>query len=214
MEWRPTREFHAGLSASVESALSRVIDASLAVLLLATPLLAIGRGRQAFALLAVIAVGGALVLLQRGSRVKRLSRCSWLVFLAVGTSIFLATRVSDPAFQANGIRSATAVVVGVAASSAVLAWAVNLLVGRHLPPIADAFDWGAAVTIGILGVAGAAFAALGHRGAVAALVMPAAVILMHLVVRGQCANLRRARRLVQIAMVSAMLALVGWSVVV
>jgi hypothetical protein len=216
MDGRPTREFHAGplASASVETALSRVIDASFAVLLLATPLLAVGRGRQAFALLAVIAVGGALVLLQRGSRVKRLSRCSWLVFLAVGTSIFLATRVSDPAFQANGIRSAAAAAVGVAACAALLAWALKLAAGRRLPPLADAFDWGAAVTIGILVVAGAAFAALGYSGAVAALAMPAAVILMHLVVREQCANLRRARRLVQIAMVSAMVALVGWSVIV
>ncbi len=216
MDGRPTREFRAGppASASVEAALSRVIDASFAVLLLAIPLLAIGRGRQAFALLAVITVGGALVLLRRGSRVKRLSRCSWLVFLAVATSIFLATRVSDPAFQANGIRSAAAVAVGVAACAALLAWAARLAAGRRLPPLADAFDWGAAVTIGVLGAAGVAFAALGHGGAVAALAMPAAVIVMHSVVREQCANLRRARRLAQIAMLSAMVALVGWSVVV
>jgi hypothetical protein len=213
MDGRPTRDSRAG-SASVEAALSRVIDASFAVLLLAMPLLAVRGGGQAVALLAAIAVGGAVVLLRRGSRVKRLSRCSWLVFLAVGASIFLATRVDEPAFRASGIQSATAVAVGIATCAALLAWAGKLAAGWRLPHLADAFDWGAAVTIGILGVAGAAFAALGHGGAVAALAMPASVILMHLVVRDQCANLRRARRLAQVAMLSAMVALVGWSVIV
>jgi hypothetical protein len=193
---------------------SRVIDGSFLVVLAAMPLLVANVDTGALALLVVIAVGGAVTLYQRASRVKRLSRCCWLLFLALGTAIYLATRVSVPSAEADAIESAAGVGVLCAVAASFAAWGLKLIAGRRLPRLADAFDLGAAATIGILMIAAAAFAVSGESRAIISLMMPSAVIGMHFIVRDQCQSLRKARWLVQIATLSTIVAVIGWTVTI
>ncbi|MDP3940234.1 MAG: hypothetical protein Q8R92_19135 [Deltaproteobacteria bacterium] len=190
---------------------SRLIDASLVAMLAASPLLASRGGREIFAVLAVIAVGGVAALYQRGSRAKRLSRCAWLIFFAISISVYLAVQALTAAGEAGEIALWAALAVKWGLVIGLAGWGFMLVLERRGPHLGDAFDWGAALTVGILVAAGVGFAALGDDAAVGALATPCAVVGMHFVVREQCRSLHKARRLAQVAMVSAILALVGWA---
>ncbi len=190
---------------------SRLIDLSLVAMLAASPPLAGRGGREIFVVLAVIAVGGVAVLYQRGSRAKRLSRCAWLIFFAITISVYLAVQAMSDADEIGEIAQWAALAVKWGLVVGLAGWGFMLVLERRRPHLGDAFDWGAALTVGILMAAAASFAALGDDAAVGALVTPCAVVGMHFVVREQCRSLHKARRLAQIAMVSVILALAGWA---
>ena len=195
-----------------ERVFSGLIDATFAVLLLATPVLAIGFGREAAALLVIIGAGGALVLYQKGSRARRLSRCCWLLFLAVATSIYFATGSPDQSDSESRLRAMTVPWVELAVGAGFVSWALKLAAGRHLPRLGNAYDWGAALTVVVLAIPAGTLAALGYPNAAFALVVPIAIIGMHFIVRERFRSLRRARLFVQFAIVSALAALLTWFV--
>ena len=198
-------------SPRTEPLVSRVIDSSLVAMLAAAPFMASGGGRETFMVLAIIAVGGVAALYQRGSRARRLSRCAWLLFFAVAISTYLALRAMSPPAGAGGLARWAALAVKGGLVLGLSGWGFMLVLQGRGPRLTDAFDWGAALTIGILLVAGGTFAALGNAAALGALSTPCAVVGMHFVVREQCRSLHKAQRLTQIAMASAVLALAGWA---
>lgn len=201
----PSQETRVGLVAG------RVIDASLFAMLLSAPLLATGGGGETFAILSIIAVGGVTTLYQRGSRAKRLTRCTWLLFFAIAMATFLAAKALAPVSIANAAGRWAALCVKWALVTGLATWGIKLVLERRGPRLKDAFDWGAALTIAILLVSAATFAVSGDALAVGALAMPCAFLGMHFVVREQCQSLDKARRFAQIAMGSAIVALAGWA---
>jgi hypothetical protein len=196
---------------SREPLASRLVDVSLAAILAASPFLARGGGRGTFPVLAIIAVGGVVALYQRGSRARRISRCAWLLFFAIAVAAYLALQAMDAIGTAGEASRWAAMVVKWGLVAGLAGWGFVLALQGRAPRLADAFDWGAALTIGILLAAGASFAALGERAVLGALATPCAVLGMHFVVREQCRSLHRARRLAQMAMISAIVALAGWA---
>ena len=202
---KPSQGARVGLAAG------HVIDASLLAMLLSAPLLAAGGGGETFAILSIIAVGGVMTLYQRGSRAKRLARCTWLLFFAIAIATFLAVKALAAVSVASAVGRGAALCVKWALVTGLATWGFKLVLERRGPRLTDAFDWGAALTIAILLVTAATFAASGDALAVGALATPCALLGMHFVVREQCQSLDKARRFAQIAMGSAIIALVGWA---
>ena len=202
---KPSQEARVGLVAG------HVIDASLFAMLLSMPLLAAGGGGETFAILSIIAVGGVTTLYQRGSRAKRLTRFAWLLFFAIAMATFLATKALAPVSVASAAGRWAALCVKWALVTGLATWGIKLVLERRGPRLKDALDWGAALTIAVLLVSAATFAASGDALAGGALATPCALLGMHFVVREQCRSLERARRFAQIAMGSAIVALAGWA---
>jgi hypothetical protein len=189
---------------------SRLVDASLILLLLAPPFLAPHGGADALVVLAAVTFAGALAIYQKGSRAQRLVRCSWVVFVALGTAIWLGTRAADPTTQAHAVARFVAESTQWVVGAGFAGWGVNLARLRRGPRLQDAYDGAALFTVVILGIAAAAFTLFGNARSVGALVMPAEVVGVHFLVREQCSSLQKARLFAQIAGVGAGLALVGW----
>jgi len=200
-------------TAADELIASRVVDTSLVMLLVATPFLAPGSGSQTFVVLTVVTCLGALVIYRKGSRAQRLLRFSWVVFLTLGIAIWLAARAIDPSTHAHAVSRVVAEgtrwVIGVG----FLGFALKLARARRGPGLHDAYDGAALLTVGILMVAAIAFVFFGNRLSAGALVMPAEVVGVLFLVREQFSNLQKARRMAQVAVAGAGLALLGWIVV-
>ena len=199
--------------AAGESITSRLVDTILVLLLAAMPFLAPGSGIKAFVALTTVTCLGALVIYRKGSRAQRLLRCSWVVFLALGIVIWLAARAIDPSVHAHAVSRVVAEGTRWAMGLGFVGFAVKLARTRRGPGLHDAYDGAALLTVGILRVAAMTFAFFGNRLGAGALVMPAAVVGMHFLVREQCTNLQKARRMAQVAVAGAGLALLGWIVV-
>ncbi|MFQ5457273.1 MAG: hypothetical protein ACE5FC_02290 [Myxococcota bacterium] len=197
--------------AGAQAVASRVIDASLVAAVGAMPLLARGGEGGTFVILSMIAVVGVITLYQRGSRAKRLARFAWLLFFAIAAAAFLAGKALAPVSISGGAGHWAALGVRWALVAGLAAWVFKLICGRRAPRISDAFDWGAALSIGVLLVSAATFSFLGDRSAAGALAAPCAVLGMHFVVREQSRTLDRARRFTQIVLAAALLGLAGWT---
>jgi hypothetical protein len=162
---------------------SRLVDASLILLLLVPPFLAPHGGADTFVVLAAVTFAGALALYQKGSRAQRLSRCSWVVFVALGTAIWLATRAADPSTHAHAVPRFVAEGTQWVVGAGFAGWGANLAWSRRCPRLQDAYDGAALLTVAMLGIAAAAFTLFGNARSVGALVMPAEVVGVHFLVR-------------------------------
>jgi hypothetical protein len=147
-----------------------------------------------------------------GEPPRRISRCSWTVFLAAAVALHLAARALDPTTGVDAVVSRAAAAVRWAAAAALAAKLGGLAWERRRPRLVDAHDWAAILCAGILVLTAGAVLSVGETRGARGLAEPAAIAAMLLVVRGQCVAVEKARWLARLATASAVMALVVWSV--